>query len=118
MKVFKQQPRRPSKCPKFYTNRILGEQNFCQKVRKFFQNSNCNKMTYLIKYTFTVQFSIPQATICQLTKVLLFIKLLPKKYAKLGPKSQSTTKHCMFRATNGHQFREFYTNAVGDVGDI
>ena len=24
---------RPSKCPKFYTNRILGEQNVRQKVR-------------------------------------------------------------------------------------
>ena len=26
---------RPSKCPKLYTNRILGKQNLCQKVRKF-----------------------------------------------------------------------------------
>ena len=54
----------------------------------------------------------------QLSKVLLFIELLPKKCAKFGSKSQSTTKHCMFRATNLRQFREFYTNAVGDVGDI
>ena len=28
------------------------------------------------------------------------------------------TKHRMFRATNLRQFREFYTNTVGDVGDI
>ena len=49
-------------------------------------------------------------------------KLLPrfikKEEAKCGPKSQSTTKHRMFRATNLCQSRDFYTNAVGDVGDI
>ena len=44
--------------------------------------------------------------------------LLPEKYAKFGLKSQSMTKRCMFRATNLRQSREFYTNAVGDVGDI
>ena len=49
---------RPSKCPKFYTNRILGEQNWCQKVRKPCQNLNCNKITYLIKYSLTIQFWI------------------------------------------------------------
>ena len=38
--------------------------------------------------------------------------------AKFWPKSESTTKHRMFRATNLRQSREFYTNAVGDVGDI
>ena len=53
----------------------------------------------------------------QLTTILLFIELLPKKYAKFGTKSQSTTKHCMFRATNLRQSRELFTNAVGDVGD-
>ena len=49
-------------------------------------------------------------------------KLLPQFYLKkireIGPKSQSTTKHHMFRATNLRQSREVYTNAVGDVGDI
>ena len=49
---------RPSKCPKFYTNRILGEQNLRQKVRNFCQNLNCDKMIYVIKYTLTVQFLI------------------------------------------------------------
>ena len=45
--------------------------------------------------------------------------ILPKKkYAKFGPKSQSKTKHPMFRGTNLCQSREFYTNAVGDVGEI
>ena len=44
--------------------------------------------------------------------------ILHKKYAKFGPTSQSTTKHSMFRATNLRKSREFYTNAVGDVGDI
>ena len=53
-----------------------------------------------------------------LTTVLLFIYFLPKKYVKFGPKSQSKTKHRMLRATNLRQSREFYTNAVGDVGDI
>ena len=42
---------RPSKCPKFYTNRILGKPKSQQKVSKFFQNFNCKKITYLIKYT-------------------------------------------------------------------
>ena len=53
-----------------------------------------------------------------LSTTLLFIELLPKKYAELGPKSQSMTKNQMFRATNLLQSREFYTNAVGGVGDI
>ena len=44
--------------------------------------------------------------------------ILPKKYTKFAPKSQSTTKYRMFRATNLRQSKEFYTNAVGDVGDI
>ena len=43
----------------------------------------------------------------QLTTVLLFIEL-KKKYKKFGPK----------RVTNLSQSREFYTNAVSDVGDI
>ena len=54
----------------------------------------------------------------RLTGVLLFIELLPTNYAKFGPKSKSTTKHCKFRATNLCQAREFYTNTVGGVGDI
>ena len=49
---------RPSKCPKFYTNRIWGEQNLRQKVRKFCQNLNRDKMTNSIKHTLTIQFSI------------------------------------------------------------
>ena len=45
--------------------------------------------------------------------------LLPKKNTQnFGPISQSMTKHRMFRATNLRRSREFYTNAVGDVGDI
>ena len=44
--------------------------------------------------------------------------ILPKQYAKFGPKSQSMRKHCMFGATNLRQSRKFYTNAVSDVGDI
>ena len=56
--TFKEGRSRPSKCPKFYTNRNLGEQNLRQKVRKFGQNLNRDIMTYLIKYTLTVQFSI------------------------------------------------------------
>ena len=54
----------------------------------------------------------------QLTTVLLFMELLPKKNAKFRPKSQLMTKHRMFRATNLCLSREFYTNAVGDVGEI
>ena len=46
------------------------------------------------------------------------IELLPKRYAKFGPKSQSTTKHRMFRATNVRQSTELYTNTDGDVRDI
>ena len=44
--------------------------------------------------------------------------ILPKKYTKFGPKSQSTTKHSMFRAKKNRHSREFQTNTVGDVGDI
>ena len=54
----------------------------------------------------------------QLTRVLLFIELLQEKYTKFEAKNSSTTKHRMFRATNLRQSREFYTNAVGDVGYI
>ena len=43
---------------------------------------------------------------------------LPKRYSKFGPESKSKTKHHIFGATNLHQSREFYINAVGDVGDI
>ena len=48
----------------------------------------------------------------KLNTVLIFIKVLPKKYAKFGPKIHLTTKHVMFRATNLCQSREFYFNAV------
>ena len=83
-------------------------------------------MTFLITYTLTVQFSIQDYTRQLHNNNLLNIesknKLLPpfyqENYTKFGPKSQSTTKHWMFRATNLRQSREFYTNAVGDVGDI
>ena len=37
---------RPSRCPKCYTNRILGEQNLRQQVRKFCQNLNWDKMPF------------------------------------------------------------------------
>ena len=57
-KTLWQQNRRPSKCPKLYTNRIYGKQNLRQEVRKFGQNSNCNQMMYVIKYTLRVQFLI------------------------------------------------------------
>ena len=50
------------KCPKFDTNRILGNLNLRQKVHKFFQPFNCNKLTCLINYTFTEQFSIEDYT--------------------------------------------------------
>ena len=49
-----------------------------------------------------------EVTMGLLIIVLLFIELLQKK----------TTKHHMFRATDIHQSRELYSNAVGDVGDI
>ena len=39
---------RPSKCPKYYMNSILGEQNLRQKVQKFDQNLNFDKMMYLL----------------------------------------------------------------------
>ena len=43
---------RPSKCPKFYTNRILGDKNLRQKVRKFCQNLNRNKKPVFYKIYF------------------------------------------------------------------
>ena len=45
---------RPSKCPEFYTNKILGEQSLRQKVCQFCQNLNRAKIMYLTKYTVTV----------------------------------------------------------------
>ena len=45
--------------------------------------------------------------------------ILPKKKnAKFGPKSQLMTKHCMLKATNLRKSRKYYTNTVGDAGDI
>ena len=95
-------------------------------MRKFCQHLDCGKITYLIKYTFTPQFSIQYYTRQLHDNNLLNMEsknrfLLPfyqQKKAKYGPKSQSMTKHYIFRATNLHQSREFYTDAVGDVGDI
>ena len=37
---------------------------------------------------------------------------------EIWAKKSINYKTPMFRATNLRQFREFYTNAVGDVGDI
>ena len=53
---------RPSKCPKLYTNRILGKQNLRQEMRKYCQNSNFNQMKHLIKHTLRVEFSIKYYT--------------------------------------------------------
>ena len=47
---------RPFKCPRSYINRIKGEQSLRQKVGKFCQELNCDKMVNLIKYTLIVQF--------------------------------------------------------------
>ena len=52
------------------------------------------------------------------TTALHFLKLLHKKYPLMQQKSEFTKKHPMLRATNLHQPRQFYTYAVGDVGDI
>ena len=62
LKFFALHSVRPSKCPKFNTNRILGEQNLRPKVRNFCQNLNCDKMMYVIKYTLRVQFLIKDYT--------------------------------------------------------
>ena len=43
---------RPSKCPKFNTNRNLGKPNLCKKVRKFCQNTNRDKIQIVTKYVF------------------------------------------------------------------
>jgi hypothetical protein len=95
---------RSSKCPNFYTNRILGQHNLRQEMRTFCQNLNRDKMTYLIKYIFTsTVFNIPlvntlckitprKATMGQLTRVLLFIELLPKKIRKIWTKKSIKDK--------------------------
>ena len=49
---------RPSKCPKFYTSRTLGELNLHQIVCTFCQNLNRYKIMYSITYTLSVGFSI------------------------------------------------------------
>ena len=47
---------------KIYTNRIKGDQNLRQKLRKLFQHLNRRKIMYLIKYTLTEEFSIQDYT--------------------------------------------------------
>ena len=47
-----------------------------------------------------------------------FFDLLPKMYMILTQKSESTTIHSMFKATNVLGPWIFYTIAVGDAGDI
>ena len=88
----------------FWENKI-----YAKKISKF--KSRQNDVFNQIYFNSTV-FNIG------LTTFLLFIELLPKKHTKFGPKSQSTTKHRIFKATNLCQSREFYTIAVGGVGDI
>ena len=51
-----------SKGNKIYANRILGEQNLYQKVRKFCQTLNHEKIMHLIKYSLTVHFLIKDYT--------------------------------------------------------
>ena len=72
-------------------------------------------MMYLIIYTLTVQFSIQDYTRQLHNNNLLNMesknKLFPEFYqqqkkAKFGPKSQSTTKHCMFRRSDQLFFEE------------
>ena len=43
------------------------------------------------------------------------IQFYQTKYAKFGPTSQSTTKHCMFKAKNLHQSRKIYISAADDA---
>ena len=46
-------------------------------------------------------------------------KQFPQKLsAKFGPKSQSTTKHHIFRATNIRQSQTYYRSAATDAGEI
>ena len=55
---------------------------------------------------------------CQLTNVLLFTELLPKKdLQNLDQKVNQQQNTVCLKRTNSRQSREFYT-AVGDVGDI
>ena len=88
-----------------YTNRIFGEQNLRQNVRKFCQKFNHNKITYIIKYSLKVQFSISYYTrqlhgnnllnMKRKKKVTTTIQIhdawwchevLPNKYANCWPK--------------------------------
>ena len=77
-------------------------------------------MTYLIKYTLTVQFSLQDNTRQLHNNNLLNMesknKLLPSFYPQ--QKGKIWTKKSINDITNLRQSREFYTNAVGDVGDI
>ena len=85
----------------------LRRPKFTPKNTKQKLHLNCGKMTYLIKYTLTVEFSIQDYTRQLHNNNLLNMKsknklLLPfyqKKIRKIWTK-MSTTKHSMFRATN------------------
>ena len=56
---------RPSKCPKFYTSIISGEQNLRQKEQKICQKFYSDKITYLNIYLnkYTLQYSFQYKTI-------------------------------------------------------
>ena len=70
---------RPSKCQKLYTHRILGKNNWRQKMRKFCRNLKWDKSKYFIKYTLSVQFSILAQTRQVHNNNLLNINSLKKK---------------------------------------
>ena len=84
------------------------EQNICQRVHKFCQNLNQDKMTYLINYNLTLQLSIKDYTRQLHKNNVLYMKSKPwvnwlhsyfslnfyqKKYAKFGQKVNQQQKN-------------------------
>ena len=119
-------PIRHSKCLNFTPTWFQVKKNLHQKVLTFHQNLYCDKLPQFLKYTlkYTILLKYPKIP-CKYTnksiKLLLpFIsgKFYRKKNAKMWQKNPLKTKHSMFRATNLHQSRKLYMNAVPDIHDI
>ena len=77
-----------------FTSTELKRTKLTPSVCEFCQNFNRDKMPYLIKYTFTVQFSILDCTrqFIELTTVLLFNELLRTKKRQIWTKKSINDK--------------------------
>ena len=84
------------------------KKNFCQKLRKFCQNWNCHKLPQ--NYTLNTLIKLQKK--CIYLFALHFLELFHKKCNKKENLQQNTF---LFRASNLHQPKKWYTNNVCDT---